>query len=212
MQFDPQRYPSVDVKFIPTATLGIIAREYEQKQLAFLIQTLGAQSPLTPILMAGIIEHSSLSNREEMLEQMQKVGQPDPQQQQQQNQMSQLQMQLLQAQIAEIQSKIGLNTATAQKTTTESNLAPDETKARVLASISKNLPTDTPDAAQQEFDRRVTVAELMMKEEDLKVKKMAVQTQAAAAAANNTGNNKYLDQIHAAMKDQGSLDTIGGVQ
>lgn len=41
MQFDPERYPSVDVNFIPTATLGIIAREYEQKQLAFLVQTLG---------------------------------------------------------------------------------------------------------------------------------------------------------------------------
>jgi len=34
MQFDPERYPSLDVKFIPTATLGIIAREFEQKQLA----------------------------------------------------------------------------------------------------------------------------------------------------------------------------------
>jgi hypothetical protein len=208
MQFDPQRYPSVDVKFIPTATLGIIAREYEQKQLAFLIQTLGAQSPLTPILMAGIIEHSSLSNREEMLEQMQKVGQPDPAAQQQQNQMSQLQMQLLQAQIAEIQSKIGLNAATAQKTTTESNLAPDETKARVLASISKNLPTDTPDSAQQEFDRRVTVAELMMKEESNKTARLAVQTQAAAAAAKNTGDNSYLDKIHSMVKDQGNLDSL----
>jgi hypothetical protein len=32
MQFDPERYPSVDMNFIPTATLGIIAREYEQQQ------------------------------------------------------------------------------------------------------------------------------------------------------------------------------------
>ena len=27
MQFDPERYPTVDMKFIPTAALGIIARE-----------------------------------------------------------------------------------------------------------------------------------------------------------------------------------------
>jgi hypothetical protein len=207
MQFDPQRYPSTDVKFIPTATLGIIAREYEQKQLAFLIQTLGAQSPLTPILMAGIIEHSSLSNREEMLEQMQKVGQPDPAAQQQQNQMSQLQMQLLQAQIAEINSKIGLNQATAQKTTTEANLAPDETKAKVLASISKNLPGDD-NQAQQEFDRRVTVAELMMKEQETKTARMAVETQAAAAAHKQTGDQKYLDKIQEVLKNQGDLSTL----
>ena len=33
MQFDPDRYPSVDFNFVPTATLGIMAREYEQQQL-----------------------------------------------------------------------------------------------------------------------------------------------------------------------------------
>jgi hypothetical protein len=38
MQFDPERYPSVDMNFIPTATLGIIAREYEQQQFIGLLQ------------------------------------------------------------------------------------------------------------------------------------------------------------------------------
>jgi hypothetical protein len=33
MQFDPERYPSVDMNFIPTGNLGIMAREYEQQQL-----------------------------------------------------------------------------------------------------------------------------------------------------------------------------------
>ena len=37
MQFDPERYPTVDMNFIPTATLGILAREFEQQQLIGLL-------------------------------------------------------------------------------------------------------------------------------------------------------------------------------
>ena len=159
MQFDPERYPSVDVKFLPTATLGIIAREYEQKQLAFMIQTLGAQSPLTPILMQGILKNSSLSTREEMIEQMAKMSQPDPQQQQMAQQQAMLQMQLVQAQVQEKQ-------ANAQKTTVEAQLAPEETKAKVLSAISRNLPNED-DQANAEFDRRVRIADLMLKEKDI---------------------------------------------
>ena len=125
MQFDPERYPSMDVKFLPTATLGIIAREYEQKQLAFLIQTLGANSPITPVLMGGILKNSSLSNREEMLEQMMKMSQPDPAQAQMAQQKGQMDMQLIQAQIAEIQAK-------AQKAGVEAQLAPQVANADVV--------------------------------------------------------------------------------
>ena len=51
MQFDPERYPSVDMKFIPTATLGIIAREYEQQQFISLLQTLGPNTPVLPLIL-----------------------------------------------------------------------------------------------------------------------------------------------------------------
>ena len=176
MQFDPERYPSVDVKFLPTATLGIIAREYEQKQLAFLIQTLGADSPITPILMSGILKNSGISNREEMIAEMQKMSQPDPQQQQLAQQKAMQEMQLTEAQIAEIQSKIQTNQANAQKTTVEANLAPEETKAKVLSAISRNLPSED-NAANTEFDRRVKVADLMLREEEVQTKKEIVKMQ-----------------------------------
>lgn len=182
MQFDPERYPSLDVKFIPTATLGIIAREYEQKQLAFLIQTLGANSPLAPVLMAGVLKNSSLSNREEMVEEMKKMAQPNPEQQQMQQQQAQMQMALIQAQIAELQSKAGVNQATAQKTTVEAQLAPEETKAKVLSAISRNLPNEDGEA-NAEFDRRVQIAGLMLKEEEINSKKTIVAMQMAVKQA-----------------------------
>lgn len=166
MQFDPERYPAVDVKFTPTATLGIIAREYEQKQLAFLIQTLGADSPLTPILMATVIRNTSLNDREEISMQLVKSGQPDPAQQQAAMAQMQKQMQLVDEQIAQERSKTGLNESQIVKNMIDAQLAPDETKAKVLSAISRNLP-DEDAAANREFDRRVKIADLMLKEKDI---------------------------------------------
>lgn len=166
MQFDPERYPSVDAKFIPKATLGIIAREHEQKQLAFLMQTLGAQSPLTPILMNGILSNSSIANREAMIEEMKKMSQPDPQQQQMQAAHMQQQMELVQAQIESEKSKALVNQMTALKLNTEAKLLPEKTQAEIMAAISKNLP-DNDAAATAEFDRRAKLAELMIAEKDI---------------------------------------------
>lgn len=198
MQYDPERYPSVDVKFIPTATLGIIAREYEQKQLAFMVQTLGAQSPLTPVLMTGILQNSSLSNREQMIEQMKQMSQPDPAQQQMAQQQAQKQMQLIQAQIDELQAKAGVHQADAQKTTVEAQLAPQETKAKVMNAISTNLPNED-QAATTEFDRRVKIADLMLKEEDVRNKKAIVAMQMAEKKQKQANDSEYLDKLQTSL-------------
>ena len=157
MQYAPERYPSADVKFIPTATLGIVAREYEQKQLAFLIQTLGANSPLTPILMQSVIKNSSLTNREEMLAQLQKAAQPDPQAQQAQMMGAQLDM-------ADKQAKVEKTKAETQKITVEAQLMPSEVQAKVVAALSNNLSEDDEGG---DFERRARIAELLLKEEDI---------------------------------------------
>jgi hypothetical protein len=161
MQFDPQRYPSVDVKFIPTATLGIIAREHEQKQMAFMIQTLGAQSPITPILMEGMLRNSSLSGREEMIENLKKASQPDPQAQQMAMATTQKDLQLKDAEIAK-------KNAEAQKATVEAQLAPRETQAKVISALSNNLDEDQ---EGKDFERRAKIAELMLQEENIKIKR-----------------------------------------
>jgi len=166
MQFDPERYPSVDAKFIIKATLGIMAREHEQKQLAFLMQTLGAQSPLTPILMNGILANSSISNREAMIEEMKKMSQPNPQKQQLDQMQMQQQSELMQAQIEKERSAAMVNQMTALKLNTETKLLPEKAQADIMAAISKNLP-DNDAAAKSEFDRRVKLAELMIKEKDV---------------------------------------------
>ena len=184
MQFDPERYPSTDVKFIPTASLGIIAREYEQKQLAFLIQTLGAQSPLTPILMQGVLKNSSLSNREQMIQEMSKMSQPDPQQQQAQQQGMQLDL-------AQKQADVQKTNAEANKAMVEANLAPDVVKAKILTAVSTNLDGDN---KQVEFERRAKIAELMLKEKDITSNEKIAQMQLASSNARVKADKEYVDQ------------------
>ena len=184
MQFDPQRYPSTDVKFIPTATLGIVAREYEQKQLAFLIQTLGANSPLTPILMQSVVKNSSLSNREEMLAQLAKAAQPDPQQQQ-------MQQQAVQVEMATKMATVEKTKAETEQIKVETQLKPSEVQAKVVAALSNNLNEDAEGA---DFERRARIAELMLKERDIESNHDIAKMQMAQ-------KSQETDQFNTLMKD-----------
>jgi len=178
MQFDPERYPAVDMNFVPTATLGIIAREYEQQQFISLLQTLGPNTPVLPLILKGIVNNSSLSNRYELMDTLEKMSQPDPQAQQMQQAQAQLAMQAAQAQIAVNTTQAEQNRAEATKLMTEAQLMPMELQAKSMAANTKNLPNDA-DLASKEFDKRVKIADLMLKEADIKNKSKIVELQMA---------------------------------
>jgi hypothetical protein len=178
MQFDPERYPSVDMNFIPTATLGIIAREYEQQQFIGLLQTLGPNTPVMPLILKGIVGNSSFTNRYELMDALEKMSAPDPQAQQMQQAQQQLAMQAAQAQIAVQTTQAEQNRAEATKIMVEAQLLPQEMQAKVLSSATTNLPTQD-DAASREFDKRVKIADLMLKEADIKNKSKIVELQMA---------------------------------
>ena len=174
MQFDPERYPSVDMRFIPTATLGIIAREYEQQQFIGLLQTLGPNTPVLPLILKGILNNSSLTNRFELISALDQMSQPDPQAQQLAQAQQQLAIQAAQAQIAVQTTQAEQNRAEAQKLLTEAQLMPQEVQAKVIASTTTNLPQGQ---ESSEFDKRVKIAELMLKEADIKNKTRIVELQ-----------------------------------
>lgn len=196
MQFDPQRYPSVDVKFLPTATLGIIAREYEQKQMAFLIQTLGADSPLTPILMQGVVKNSSLSNREEMLAQMAQAAQPDPAVQQQAQQAAQVQLASAQAEIANKQADTLKTIKEAEKLAVEAEVVPKVAEAKLIAALSTNLSNGN---EETDFNNRARIAELALREKDIDNKHEIAKMQLASSRQNEENKAKaeadYLSNV-----------------
>ena len=201
MQFDPNRYPSVDMNFVPTATLGIIAREYEQQQFIALSQTLGPNTPVLPLILKGILQNSSLTNRFELIAALDQMSQPDPAQQQLQMQKIQLELQLAQAQIAQITTQAEQNRADAQKALVEAQLKPQEVQARVTQSLTQNLPNQN-DQAQAEFDRRVKVAELMLKEADIKNKSKIVEMQMAKNKDSVAGlEQDFLDTLQKRLSE-----------
>jgi hypothetical protein len=179
MQFDPERYPSVDMKFIPTATLGIMAREYEQQQLIGLLQTLGPDTPVLPIILKGIIANSSLSNRAEMEQALDQMSQPNPEAQQQAMMAQQMQMEQAQAQTASLQARAQRDQAEAQKTVVETQLLPEELKAKVISSLSTNIDGQNQD---NEFEKRARIADLMLKEKDIDNKGKIVELQMQKSA------------------------------
>jgi hypothetical protein len=176
MQFDPERYPSVDMNFVPTATLGIMAREYEQQQLIGLLQTLGPNTPVLPLILKGILHNSSLSNRSELMVALDKMAQPDPHAQEVQQQQQILALQSAQAQIAVSQSQAKRNEAEALSAMMDAQLKPKEVEAKIISSTTNNLPNND-DLASKEFDRRVKIADLMLKEADMKNKSKIVELQ-----------------------------------
>lgn len=180
MQFDPERYPSKDFKFTPASTLGMVAREYEQQQFIGLLQTLGPDSPVLPLVLKGIIKGSSLSNKEELAAALDQMSQPNPEAQAMQQAQMQAQIQLVQAQINELNSRAAESQADAQeamakaqKTMVEAQLMPEELRAKVIQSVSTNLDGSN----QGEFERRAKVAELILKEREIQTKENIVEAQ-----------------------------------
>jgi hypothetical protein len=200
MQFDPERYLSVDMNFIPTVTLGIIAREYEQQQFIGLLQTLGPNTPVLPIILKGILANSSLSNRYELIQMLDKMAQPDPQAQEIAQIQQQLALQAAQAQIAVNTTQAEQNRAEATKLSVEAQLMPQEDQAKMSASLTKNLPTEE-DANAREFDKRVKIAELMLKEADIKNKSKIVELQMANKQENLAKvENDFLEELSGSLR------------
>jgi hypothetical protein len=73
-------------------------------------------------------------------------------------------------------------------------LKPKEVEAKIIASTTQNLPTN--DAlASQEFEKRVKIADLMLKEKDIENKLKVVEMQTAAKHAQKTNDSEFLKKI-----------------
>jgi len=164
MQFDSERYPSVDMTFVPTATLGILAREFEQQQMIGLLQTLGPNTPVLPLILKGILQNSSLSNRGELMKALDQMSQPNPQAAEAQQMQQQAAMQLAQAQVADLQSKAQKQSAEAQKTMMEAQMIPEEQRVKLVQAAATNLDNGG------DFEKRLKLADIMLKEKTVDLK------------------------------------------
>ena len=165
MQFDPESYPVADYKFNATSTLGIVAREYEVTQLVQLLQTMKQDSPLYPVLIQSIIDNMNLSNREELIAAMQQAQQPNPEAQQMAQMAQQTQMEFQQSQTAALAAQAAESQARASKYDMETQLLPEELQIEKIEAITRNLKEG--DQEDKEFERRLKVADTLLKEREL---------------------------------------------
>jgi len=197
MQFDPESYPVADYKFNATSTLGIIAREYEVTQLVQLLQTMKQDSPLYPVLIQSIIDNMNLSNRDELIATMQQASQPDPQQQQMAMAAQQAQLEFQQSQTAALNAQAAESQARAQKYAVDTQLAPEELQIEKINAITRNLQAG--DQEDKEFERRLKVADALLKESQIEGKRQNV---------NDTNRNESVPQANQPSV-QGSVRQIG---
>ena len=175
MQFDPENYPVADYKFNASSTLGIIAREYEVTQLVQLLQTMQKDSPLYNTLIQSIIDNMNLSNREELLAAMQQAMQPNPEAQQMAMAAQQAQLEFQQSQTAALAAQAQESSARAAKLSIEAQAVPQELEIEKINAITRNLREGSQD--DREFERRMKVAETLLKEREVKAKEQNNQRQ-----------------------------------
>jgi len=168
MQFDPESYPVADYKFNATSSLGIIAREYEVTQLVQLLQTMEKDSPLYNTLIQSIIDNMNLSNREELIAAMQQASQPNPEAQQMAQVAQQAQLEFQQSQTAALGAQAQESSARATKLAAEAQAVPMELEIDRINAITRNLRDG--DQEDKEFERRMRVADTLLKERQVKGK------------------------------------------
>ena len=171
MQFAPEEYPVADYKFHTSSSLGIIAREYEVSQLVQLLQTMSPETPMYSQLIMSIIDNMNLSNREELMAALEQANQPNPEAQEAAMAVQQSQLAFQASQTAALNGQALESQARAAKLATEAQTIPEELEIDKLKAVTTNLKEGT--AEDKEFERRVKIADALLKERQVAVKERA---------------------------------------
>ena len=178
MQFEPDYYPVNDYTFDVVSSLGIIAREYEVTQLVQLLQTMGTDSPLYPVLIQSIIDNMNISNREQLIQVIQQASQPNPQAQEAAQAAQQVQLAFQQSQTNALNGQAAESQARAEKIVQETKAIPVELENNRIKAIATNIKAGTED--DKEFERRMKVTDRLLEERRLNLKTAEVERQRPA--------------------------------
>ena len=162
IQFDVDRYPVTDYKFVPYSTMGIMAKELEMQQMVSMLQSIPKESPAFNVILLATFQNSSLHNRDEIVNALMQGNEPNPEEQQMQQAHMDLEMRQLEADI--------------QKTTAEAQ----EEQARA----QKHLADASSTQPQNEIDIQERIMGLQKKMMELEKMKADIQKQQSETARN----------------------------
>ena len=133
VQFDVERYPVADYKFVPYSTMGIMAKELEMQQMVSLLQSIPKDSSAFDIILVSIFQNSSMHNRDQIIQALMQEAQPNPEEQQMEQMGKQLQLQQLQADVQKTMAEAQEEATKAMKNAAEAGAAqPDELKIQEM--------------------------------------------------------------------------------
>jgi len=108
IQFDVERYPVSDYKFVPYSTMGIMAKELEMQQMVQMLQAIPKDSPAFNVILLAMMQNSSIHNRDAIVSGLQQGEQVDPL-------MAEMQQMGVQLQVQQAQAEINKTNAEAQE-------------------------------------------------------------------------------------------------
>jgi hypothetical protein len=123
VQFDVDRYPVVDYKFIPYSTMGIMAKELEAQQMVSLLQAIPKDSPAFDVILVAIFQNSSMHNRDQIVQALLQGSQPKPEEEKMEQMGKELQLQLLQAEVQKTMAEAQEESTKAMKNAAEAGAA-----------------------------------------------------------------------------------------
>ena len=140
-------------------------------------------------------------------------GQPSPEEQQMQMAAQQAQIQFQQSQTAALQGQAAESQARAQKMAVETQLAPQELEIDKIKAITTNIKEG--DGDDREFERRMRIAQSLLKEKELELKFQQPSTaqQGVGNGSQQAGTDRLSgtdqQQVRPTLQEVGGL---GGIQ
>ena len=162
MQYEPERFPSRDYKFVVKGNLGIVAREYEVAQLGQILQAIGDDSPLKPALIEAIVDHMNVSNREQIIAMLKEAGQPNPEAEAAQQQAQKIAEDFQVSQTNALNGQAAESNARAEKYNVDSRAVPvnlENDRLKIAASMEEDDDKD--------FRKRLAILDRSLKEDSI---------------------------------------------
>ncbi len=184
IQFDVNRYPVSDYKFVPYSTMGIMAKELEMSQMVQMLQTIPKDSPAFGVILVALFENSSIHNRDEIVAGIAQGLQPNPQQQQMQQQAMALNLQQLEANVHKTMSEAQEEQAKAVKWQAEAQ---------------QSVPTEL-DMQSKMMDMQKKAVDIAKTEAD--VKRQNSETARNAPEVDHLKSETALNMANARAKDK----------
>jgi len=205
MQFDPEQYPVGDYKFNCEGSLGSIAREVEVQTLSALLQTVGTESPVYPVILDSLVENMTLSKREELQLNLKKAQEPNPEAQKAAEEERQMELAMKQGSISLLEGQTKESEARAIKYIADAKAVPEQTELRFqemqfeqVRAASENMQEG--DADDKEFEKRLKILAELREDRKVQVAEKAADTDARNAKAQQQAMDQEAQATKAATE------------